>query len=310
MEGIVSVETKLKKIPLLFRSQEFREKQYKKFVLSLFQRRFGNIRYLGIENDNQVIFTFTQDKYLTRNLALNAHPTRENLVVAVALCEQSGFDLTGIFFDVGANIGTETIYALKLNKFSKAVCFEPEPENLRLLRLNLIMNGVHDKVDIQPFAVSDRVGLVELEISAENPGDHRVSNPMASRGLPEMFNERNRKKFKVKCTTVDHMLADTDIRATDISLLWTDTQGHEGFVLSGATKILAHNIPVMLEFWPYGLIRNGSLELLCRLIQDNFRYCHTIADGVASELLTTDVLPAIVEKLKGSVMYEDLLLFK
>jgi FkbM family methyltransferase len=306
----MNVTSRLKKVPLLFRSADFRKKQYRKVVLANFQKNFANVRYFGIDSGEEIIFTYTQDRYLTRNLALSAYPTRENLLAAVAVCEENGFDLSKVFLDVGANVGTETIYALKLNKFSKAVCFEPAPENLRLLTLNVLVNGFQDKVEIHPFAVSHANGNVELELSQENPGDHRVAAQPAEAPLPEMFGESTRKKIQVRCTTLDEALAENGIGACEISLLWMDTQGHEGFILSGAKRLLDENIPVMLEFWPYGLIRSGTLELLCRIIQENFRFCYMICDGIPSEKMDTSIVPSIAKRLKDTVMYEDLLLIK
>jgi FkbM family methyltransferase len=302
--------SRMKKVPLLFRSADFRRKQYRKAVLANFQRNFDNVRYFGIDSGSEIIFTYTQDRYLTRNLALRAYPTRQNLLAAVAVCEENGLNLSKVFLDVGANVGTETVYALKLNRFSKALCFEPAPENLRLLNLNVLVNGLQDKVEIHPFAVSQASGFVELELSQDNPGDHRVVARTRDTALPDMFGESTRKKIQVRCTTLDEALAQSGINVCDISLLWMDTQGHEGLILSGAKRILAENVPVMLEFWPYGLIRTGTLELLCEIIRENFRSCYTISEGIPSRKLDTRVVHSIAERLTGTVTYEDLLLIK
>lgn len=306
----MTVASKLKKVPLLFRSADFRRKQYRKVVLANFQNNFANVRYVGIENGNEIIFTYTQDRYLTRNMALSAYPTRENLLAVIAVCEENGLDLSKIFLDIGANIGTETIYALKLNKFSRAVCFEPAPENLRLLTLNVLVNGLQDKVDIHPLALSRSSGHVEFELSRENPGDHRVAASAPDASQPDMFGESARKKIQVTCTTLDEALTENGIAGSDISLLWMDTQGHEGLILSAAKRVLSENVPVMLEFWPYGLIRSGTLDLLCDIIQENFRSCYSISEGIPSKRMDTRVVPSIAQRLMGTVMYEDLLLIK
>jgi hypothetical protein len=45
-------------------------------------------------------------------------------------------------------------------------------------------------------------------------------------------------------------------------LIWVDVQGYEGYVLAGATQWLAAGVPVCTEFWPYGLKRSGSFDML------------------------------------------------
>src|SRR6516164_8190152 len=42
-----------------------------------------------------------------------------------------------VFVDVGAHIGTHTIYALRTGRFARAVAFEPAPRNADLLARNL-----------------------------------------------------------------------------------------------------------------------------------------------------------------------------
>ena len=45
-------------------------------------------------------------------------------------------------------------------------------------------------------------------------------------------------------------------------LIWMDTQGFEGYVLKGANNLLKFRMPMVLEFWPYGLKRSGCYDLL------------------------------------------------
>ena len=65
----------------------------------------------------------------------------------------------GVFVDVGANIGTQTLYALKFGGFDRAVCFEPEPKNLRSLRINLLINDLTDRVSIVEAAAGAKEGM-------------------------------------------------------------------------------------------------------------------------------------------------------
>ncbi|MGH9121170.1 MAG: FkbM family methyltransferase, partial [Acidimicrobiales bacterium] len=67
------------------------------------------------------------------------------------------------FVDVGANLGTSTIPALKVFGADRVVAFEPMPSNCELLRCNLVLNGVEDRVDVHQVAVSDHDGTELME---------------------------------------------------------------------------------------------------------------------------------------------------
>ncbi len=63
---------------------------------------------------------------------------RREIDQAVAVLAASGRLPAGaVFVDVGANIGTHTVYALRTGRFERAVAFEPEPKNAKLLRMNI-----------------------------------------------------------------------------------------------------------------------------------------------------------------------------
>jgi FkbM family methyltransferase len=61
-------------------------------------------------------------------------------------------------FDCGANIGAFSIFAAKKFPQSKLVCFEPDAENLTLLKQNLKLNGIH--AEIKECGVWNKNGLL------------------------------------------------------------------------------------------------------------------------------------------------------
>ena len=40
-----------------------------------------------------------------------------------------------------------------------------------------------------------------------------------------------------------------------------DTQGYEGYILSGALRLIDASVPIVTEFWPYGLKRSNGLDM-------------------------------------------------
>ena len=178
------------------------------------------------------------------------------------------------FVDIGANIGTHLIFAIKSGLFSKAIGFEADSVNYTLLKCNVLLNGVEAQSDLYQVALSDSVGQAQLELSPTNFGDHRIRS--VTDGNRSCYNEQERETRPIVCNTLDGVLAESGISLNSGCLVWIDTQGHEGRILSAAPKALGPTAAkfVILELWPYGLERSGGpgayFEFLsrCRFIYD------------------------------------------
>jgi len=66
-------------------------------------------------------------------------------------------DSTGVFYDIGANVGFYTLLASMLIAPGTVFAFEPLPTNIDYLRKHLALNGIKN-VDVLEVAVSDNVG--------------------------------------------------------------------------------------------------------------------------------------------------------
>jgi FkbM family methyltransferase len=174
-----------------------------------------------------------------------------------------------VVLDVGGNIGTSSVYATRRYGAKGTIAFEPAPANLRMLRLNLLENDVTDVVKVMAVALSDVDGEVGLELSPENSGDHRVRTG-ATTGEPSLIGEEHREVVTVQSRRLDTLVAEGEVDLTDVALIWMDVQGHEGHVLNGALETMKHGIPVILEYWRYGLERAGGLDLLHAIIAGHF----------------------------------------
>ena len=168
-----------------------------------------------------------------------------------------------VLIDVGANIGTIGLLGVHKGHFEKCIAFEPEPHNFKLLEQNVSLNGLNDKFDLRNEALaSEAVGTLDFELSKENYGDHRIRVKTTS----GMHNEGNRKVISVEVNTLDKALENINL---DECILFMDTQGYEGHVLCGANKLIKMNVPVVTEFWPYGLKRSGGLELFYNALSNS-----------------------------------------
>jgi FkbM family methyltransferase len=164
----------------------------------------------------------------------------------------------GMVLDIGANIGMISTALLTHGWYGRSVCFEPSPENLRLLRINVAQNALDARVTIVGCALSSAPGQATFELSESNAGDNRVRPAEAAAGAPGAYHEDQRRTITVPVDTLDHALKGAGMDAHDVSLIWMDIQGHEAECLAGASATLSAGMPVVMEFWPYGLARAGT----------------------------------------------------
>ncbi len=215
-----------------------------------------------------------------------------------------------IFVDIGANIGTSTIPALKEFGAAEAVSIEPDAENNKFLRCNLIANGLEDRVRTLQVALSDTTGTGTMEWAEGSWGDHRIR---MNDGLPDgTFGESSRPTHAVSLTRFDDIARELPIDLSQVGIVWMDVQGHEGHVLAGASSLLASDVPLSIEYWPYGLKRADGLKMLHDIIATNYRKVVDIRasmEGVGSAELPAAEVAILAERYAGET-YTDILLVK
>ncbi|MFN2397502.1 MAG: FkbM family methyltransferase [Gemmatimonadaceae bacterium] len=161
---------------------------------------------------------------------------------------------SGRMIDIGANIGMICVALLRQGYFNRAIAFEPGPANFRLLETNVAQNGLAHRILTVPCALSAADGEMQLELSAYNSGDHRIRHTSTAGA----YGEDKRVTLTVPVHTLDSFFAhNCQLTADDVELVWMDIQGHEGQFLRGARNFLARGVPVVTEFWPYGILRSG-----------------------------------------------------
>ncbi|MBK9295059.1 MAG: FkbM family methyltransferase [Oligoflexia bacterium] len=165
--------------------------------------------------------------------------------------------------DIGANIGTVCIPLVLNKKFKKAIAFEPEEKNFSLLNKNISINHLKENITPINMALSDVSGEAYLNISTSNYGDHRLRNKPSVSEIQK----------KVTVDTLDAQIQKINIKLNEIDLIWMDVQGHEFNVLKGAKSILNTKIPIVIEFWPFGLEQAGVSK------QDYFNFLSSHFSG-------------------------------
>jgi FkbM family methyltransferase len=198
---------------------------------------------------------------------------RWELEYAIAsLKERRRFESAGVFVDIGANIGTQTIYALLTGEFSRGLAIEAEPGNHALLAHNIKLNNLEDRVAIVHCAASNCNGTIRLRINENNGGGHRVAGN-GSRRLARVV--------EVPANTVDAIAREASVRASDVGLVWIDVEGHELVVLEGMHDLLAARAPIVMEYTG-DLHGKGGADRLRRLLEGRYESVLVLEEGPSS----------------------------
>ena len=170
-------------------------------------------------------------------------------------------DSAGYFLDLGANIGTTGIYfTKKLAPNLKLLAFEPDAENFKLLRINLLLNDVSDdKATIVNCGLGDKFDELTMYRNLDNPGGNGMFNNLLGENFPTET---------IKIMPLDSYLAEHKIAAHEVKYIWIDTEGFEPQVLLGAKNLLTENpAPIFMEFNPMIWNKTGYLERLIDLLK-------------------------------------------
>ena len=176
------------------------------------------------------------------------------------------------FVDIGANIGTHSLSALKEHNYDKLIAIEPAHHNYCLLTANLCLSGLMDRCNCMQAAASDIEGFETLYHNKENCGDHRLNNkPNES---PSQLSED--KETVKTIDTVNYLREHLgDVNLNDV-LCWVDTQGHEIPILSSLRPLILQGLPIVIELWPFGMERQSyKVEQLSTLLSEtNLKIAH------------------------------------
>ncbi len=115
----------LQKLSSLFLSKQPPEKRTR-----LAKTSYGNM------------WVYENDEVIGRNLITNGSFQEEKIVEVMVFLKNKYKFSPDHFVDIGANIGTHSIYALKCGHFKRVMAFEPVEDNFYLLKKNL---------DLRPF---------------------------------------------------------------------------------------------------------------------------------------------------------------
>jgi len=258
-------------------------------------------------NFNEKFILFTNDNVISKEMFISGNFDIIKLERTLEFLNKKKKIKT--VYDIGANIGIICIPAIKRGLIENAYAVEPEKKNFELLKLNISLNNLEDKIVPYNYALSNKDDeFVEMEIATDNYGDHRIKNKI----IFNTHGEEDRKTVKVETKKFDTLFK--NINPLN-DLVWMDTQGYEPIVLSGANNLINSKTPLVLEFWPYALKRAGLWEKMFEHLK-NFDYYVDLSDqNLSAKKINENAILELKNgwdnELKGSYsLYTDLILLK
>ncbi len=134
----------------------------------------------------------------------------------------------GYFLDIGANVGTTSIYFRKnLCSTLKYIAFEPFRENYKVLKANCILNDCED-IETVNVGLSNMKGQRNMYIF-----DGAFGSSMVSAG--------SEATERCDFLPLDDYVRENNLSVEKIAYLWVDVQCHELEVVEGGIKTLSES---------------------------------------------------------------------
>jgi len=147
-----------------------------------------------------------------------------------------------VLWDVGANVGTYTVYAAVARQ-AKVVAFEPSVFNLEFLARNIKNNDIVDQVTLVPLPLSDCIKINEMRLSSSEWGGalSAFGETYDANGDPliQMFG------YQMLGLTMDD--AKKIFSLAQPEFIKIDVDGIEALILAGGEKVLAGARSVLIE---------------------------------------------------------------
>lgn len=195
----------------------------------------GEISYVGSSKDTQIMghMYFAKSNW-----------AEEEMIQFYELSKKY-YDIEnkkGYFCDIGANIGTTSIYFKKeIDENVQIIAFEPVKDTYKLLKINMILNDIEDSIIVNK-GVSDK--------KTEKVFEYNVNNPGASSFRKDNNVDSNDGEI-ASLISFDEFIEDNNINPEDIKYIWVDVEGFEGHFFAGAKNTLKKiSVPTVMEFTP------------------------------------------------------------
>lgn len=171
---------------------------------------------------------------------------------------------SGYFFDLGANLGTTGLYfTKKLAPNLKLLSFEPDPQNFKMHRINIILNDMEEQATLVNCGLSNEPDELMLYRRFK---DNWGGNTFIKNGTDTPI-------ATIKVIPLDSYLAQNKIKASEVKYIWIDTEGFEPKVLLGAKNLIKENpAPIFMECNLKAWDKSGLFDDMMNLLSEGYSH--------------------------------------
>ena len=130
---------------------------------------------------------------------------------------------SGIFVDVGANVGYFSIIWASMSRSNRVLAFEASPRNIDILNTNVAKNGLQEKIAVHPVALGKEKGVLPFDCGPED-----------LTGWGGLALEESRSTISVDVERLDNLISESEL----IDVMKVDVEGADTWVIMGAEKLL------------------------------------------------------------------------
>lgn len=200
-----------------------------KIIIKLYSRIFARPYFYSF---NRLLYNLS-----IRGLGIYSHKSGEFFFYRNLLPEIIN-NSKPVIFDVGANIGSKTLYFNKLFPQSRIYTFEPNPKCFE--KLSLINK---ENIKLFPLALGNQKEKIKL-YDRESHGTTQHSS-LYKEVITECHNSEI-VEFDVNVDTLDNVCKQEGIEYIDFIKI--DTEGNDYFVLQGAKELLSRGSIKCIQF--------------------------------------------------------------
>jgi len=268
------------------------EKKIRLYRAGLFKKLFksqrGQKRHLeGMSSDIKLItkdygnhvMTFDPFEWIGSNLYYKDGWQKNNTYDALDILNNYSNNLKSkIVLDIGANIGTQSVYLALSKNFKKVIAIEPDIFNFKLLRKNINDNNLSNIITPYNIAIGESNNLMTLFEDKNNRGAHSL-----------ISSNNHQKGYSVEVKDLATFIYDFNINIDDIGFVWIDIEGMEPDVLNTFTKTF-NKLPFIYTEYSPNLYNEKKKHSMLSFIHNNYSDIFVFTKKGAPKTISFDEL--------------------